>query len=416
MVGLPTRRGCVLPYLLSLGWFPMGRQLDWRSPSVLRTAAIIVTFLVSSVGMSVAAASPTAREVQSAKDKVSQLEKEVQQSRADLAQKKLEAARVAQQLYQAQSNLEKAQSALADTQQQLDDVQANYSAITDQLDARTRAAYIQGPASNLGLLLGSSSMAELSARLEYMNAIARNDADLADEALALRTVLSATEEKQAAVKVAAYAAAAKEQAASRQIRAAFDAQQSLVESIARKEAAAKTMAAKLSKQYQASLTFAASPSSGGGPPPPGFAGVFKVCPVGSPRALTDSFGAPRYGGGFHIHLGDDIMSSPGVPIYAPFDGTAYNSTNTLGGLAVTVRGSAGYVYNAHMSRIGKLGSVRAGDVIGYIGDTGDAPGVFHDHFEFHPTVMPASWPASPYGYSTYAGAINPYPLLVAACG
>ena len=137
-----------------------------------------------------------------------------------------------------------------------------------------------------------------------------------------------------------------------------------------------------------------------------------MCPVGSPRALTDSFGGSRYGGGFHLAAGNDIMLSPGGPIYAPFDGVATNSTNFLGGLAVSVQGSAGYVYNAHMSRIGKLRSVRAGDVIG---DTGDAPGVFRDHFEFHPSVLPSTWPASPYGYSILGDAINPYPLLI-ACG
>ncbi len=390
-----------------------------RSPRRLfpiSTSAIVlaVLMLAATLSASMAGASPTAGQVQSAKAKVAQLEKEVQRTRTELAQKKLEADKVAQQLYQAQSDLEKAQSALADTQKQLTDARAKYTAIAAQLDARTRAAYMQGAASNLDFILGSSSITDLSDRLEYMNAISRNDADLATEAQALKTVLSSTMQKRAATKDAANAAAIKEQAAFQQIQAAFQAQQSLLRSITRKEAVAKATAAKLSKRYQASLAFAPPPI--GGTPPPGFVGVFKVCPVGSPRALTDSFGAPRYGGGYHIHMGDDIMSSPGVPIYAPFDGTAYNSTNYLGGLAVTVRGSVGYVYNAHMSRIGKLGSVRAGDVIGYIGDTGDAPGVFHDHFEFHPNVMPSSWPASPYGYSIYDGALNPYPLLVAACG
>ena len=395
----------------------MVTRLRRSFPLAVRAVAIATVMLTGVLSVSVAAASPTAGQVQSAKDKVAQLEKDVQQARTELAQRKLEADRVAQQLYQAQSDLEKAQATLATTQQQLNDAQAKYSAIAAELDARTRAAYMQGTASNLGILLGSSSMADLSDRLAYMSAISRNDADLATQAQTLKTLLFATQEKQAAMKDAAHAAAVKEQAAYRQIQTSFQAQQALVRSIASKEAEAKATAAKLSKQYQASLTFSTPPSSsGGGPPPPGFVGVFEVCPVGSPRALTDSFGAPRYGGGFHIHMGDDIMSSPGVPIYAPFDGTAYNSTNTLGGLAVTVAGSVGYVYNAHMSRIGKLGPVQAGDVIGYIGDTGDAPGVFHDHFEFHPTVLPSSWPSSPYGYSIYDGAINPYPLLVAACG
>ena len=30
--------------------------------------------------------------------------------------------------------------------------------------------------------------------------------------------------------------------------------------------------------------------------------------------------------------------------------------------------------------------------------------------------MPSSWPASYYGYSIVGSAVNPYPLLVEACG
>ena len=85
---------------------------------------------------------------------------------------------------------------------------------------------------------------------------------------------------------------------------------------------------------------------------------------------------------------------------------------------VFVSGRYGTVYNAHLSKFSSNsnGPVSAGTVIGYVGDTGDATGIPHDHFEFHPNVMPSSWPASAYGYSIIEDAINPYPLLVAACG
>jgi murein DD-endopeptidase MepM/ murein hydrolase activator NlpD len=85
---------------------------------------------------------------------------------------------------------------------------------------------------------------------------------------------------------------------------------------------------------------------------------------------------------------------------------------------VYVTGATGYVYNAHLSGFSanSNGSVRAGEVIGYVGSTGDASGgVPHDHFEYHPNVIPSNWPASSYGYSVIDDAINPYPLLVDAC-
>ena len=106
----------------------------------------------------------------------------------------------------------------------------------------------------------------------------------------------------------------------------------------------------------------------------------------------------------------------GTPIIATFDGMASDATNIYGGTAVYVQGQYGSTYNAHMTSIAKLGPVQAGDVIGYVGSTGLAGGeTNHNHFEFRPNVMPTGWPVSYYGYAIIDDAINPYPLLVAAC-
>jgi murein DD-endopeptidase MepM/ murein hydrolase activator NlpD len=104
-------------------------------------------------------------------------------------------------------------------------------------------------------------------------------------------------------------------------------------------------------------------------------------------------------------------------VRAPFDGVASDASNLYGGTSVYVDGKYGRVYNAHLGSIAKLGPVSAGDVIGYVSSTGIAGGTTpHDHFEFFPNVMPANWPTSYYGYSQIDGRLNPYPLLVAACG
>ena len=110
------------------------------------------------------------------------------------------------------------------------------------------------------------------------------------------------------------------------------------------------------------------------------------CPVRGPHEVSDDFGAPRWvDGRYHAHMGNDIMAPYGTPIVAPFDGRAVASPSGTGGLAVKVHGAAGYVYNAHLSRYGSLGSVDAGTVVGYVGATGNASGgAPHDHFEWHP--------------------------------
>ena len=81
----------------------------------------------------------------------------------------------------------------------------------------------------------------------------------------------------------------------------------------------------------------------------------------------------------------------------------------------TTQSGGKMVSGAHMSRIRQFGLRTRRRCDRLPSDAGDTPGVFHDHFECHPNVMPSQWPASPYGYSTYDGAINPYRLLVAAC-
>ena len=115
-------------------------------------------------------------------------------------------------------------------------------------------------------------------------------------------------------------------------------------------------------------------------------------------------------------MGNDIMAPLGTPIYAPFAGRASSSNGGLGGLSVYVYGSQGFVFNAHLSRLGTLGSVSAGTVIGYVGNSGNAAGgPTHDHFEWHPHSIPATPYVSPYGYSVISGAIDPFPYLNQVC-
>jgi hypothetical protein len=128
-------------------------------------------------------------------------------------------------------------------------------------------------------------------------------------------------------------------------------------------------------------------------------GPLQVCPVQGPNTFSDDFGAPRPGG--RTHQGNDIFAPYGTPVVAPFPGRAEATPNPLGGLAVTVYGSRGYAYNAHLSAYGELGPVEAGTVIGYVGTSGNAVGTPpHDHFEWHPEN---------------GAAVDPFPYLTEVC-
>lgn len=128
---------------------------------------------------------------------------------------------------------------------------------------------------------------------------------------------------------------------------------------------------------------------------------FQRCPVSGSVSPADNFGVIREMPGTprHVHQGNDIAAPTGTPIVAPFDGSAVASSSDLGGMQVKVYGAGGYVYNAHLSAYGKLGTVSVGDVIGYVGMTGNATAP-HDHFEWHPGD---------------GAAVDPFMYLAAVC-
>ncbi len=108
-----------------------------------------------------------------------------------------------------------------------------------------------------------------------------------------------------------------------------------------------------------------------------------VCPMDG-SAYGDSWGAPRSGG--RSHEGVDMLAPMGAPIYAVVSGTVNFRQNRLGGNAVSLSGDNGNrYYYAHLSGYeGVSRRVTQGDVIGYNGDTGNATGTPHLHFEIHP--------------------------------
>jgi murein DD-endopeptidase MepM/ murein hydrolase activator NlpD len=130
-----------------------------------------------------------------------------------------------------------------------------------------------------------------------------------------------------------------------------------------------------------------------------------VFPVGEPHSFGDSFGAPRMMGSEyeHAHQGTDIMAPHGTPLLACERGIITEmGTDVLGGTKLWLKGESGtYYYYAHLSAFAEgLQSgdiVEAGDVVGLVGDTGNARGgAPHLHFEIHPGG---------------GAAVNPYPLL-----
>jgi murein DD-endopeptidase MepM/ murein hydrolase activator NlpD len=380
--------------------------------------------LVSVFATVAGAAPPTKQDVREAKAQLERIEGKLNGIRNELAALQLRLDDAAANVEQQQIALEKVTADLFETQSELDRARTRYAKIRTRLNDRVVSAYMTGPASSINFLLGAQNVADLTDRLAYVDALAQADAALAVEVANLKNVLTAAQAKLERERSRKVRELGKARAQEREVIALFDQQQAL---FARQETLvlfAERTFKRTKDNYEdwvAEQQAAQGDAIGGrvwnGGSLAPFDHLFERCPVAQPRAYGDGFGAPRYAGGYHLHKGVDIVAPTGAEIYAPFDGQAYTSSNSLGGNVVVVVGAQGSVYNAHLSRYSASsnGSVSAGQVIGYVGSTGSSS-TPHDHFEFHPSSMPGPWPVSAYGYSVIEDAINPYPMLVQGCG
>jgi len=128
-----------------------------------------------------------------------------------------------------------------------------------------------------------------------------------------------------------------------------------------------------------------------------------VFPVNGDSSFSDEYGAPRAITGWH--QGNDVFAPTGAPVLAVAAGALFKvGVNAVGGYRLWLRDERGNTfYYAHLSAYAPSAiegaQVQAGQVIGFVGNTGDAittpP---HLHFEIHPGD---------------GDSVNPYPYLLA---
>ena len=141
----------------------------------------------------------------------------------------------------------------------------------------------------------------------------------------------------------------------------------------------------------------------------GFKPKHYVFPVDGGASYVDTYGANRsdiYDGWHH---GDDLFAPLGTPLLAVANGTlTLVGWNAVGGWRLWLTDSKGNsFYYAHLSgyssRILHHHKVRAGQVVGFLGHTGDAfTTTPHLHFEIHPHQL--TW-------LNYDGAVDPTSYL-----
>jgi peptidoglycan LD-endopeptidase LytH len=120
----------------------------------------------------------------------------------------------------------------------------------------------------------------------------------------------------------------------------------------------------------------------------------------APSQLHDTWGAPRSEG--RHHQGIDIFAPKGTPVISTTPGIVQRiGQNRLGGNCVWILGPSGQVhYYAHLDHFADIQQnqkIEPGDVIGYVGNSGNARTTpSHLHYCI---------------YTFFGEAVNPFPLL-----
>ncbi|MFA4575549.1 M23 family metallopeptidase [Xanthomonas perforans] len=173
-------------------------------------------------------------------------------------------------------------------------------------------------------------------------------------------------------------------------------------------AAPMAASAPLSDPAPAGMPAATTPAQPPAAAAPGSDLLIPVEGIGASQ-LQDTFTDARSEG--RVHDAIDILAPTGTPVVAVADGTVEKLfTSERGGLTIYQFEPGGKYcyYYAHLERyadgLAEKQSIKRGQVIGYVGSTGNAnPAAPHLHFEIHRLGPEKQW---------WKGeALNPYPVL-----
>jgi murein DD-endopeptidase MepM/ murein hydrolase activator NlpD len=271
--------------------------------------------------------------------------------------------------------LENLEASLVQTEEEL-------SHAEQVMSTRATAIYRDGELSFLEFVFGAGSFEEMISRLALMERIQDAEAEIIIEVRDLKTALTAERD-----------AVDRERERQQKDVDYLRAQKDAVEArLASKQAEydrlkAELAAAMAREKASGSVTYRAPRGPNG-----------MVFPVAGPNYYSNTWGASR-SGGRRSHKGTDIMASRGVPVVATLSGSVRARNGGLGGKSIWLTADNGWeFYYAHLNGFAVTsGRVSAGQVIGYVGSTGNASySAPHLHYQIHPGG---------------GSAVNPYPYL-----
>ena len=379
-------------------------MIVFLAPAFRRAAAFIAAAVIV-VGLIVQSASAyTKQELEAARAKLGAIEDRLAANQEQLAALRGRAQAIVAQINQIESVIGLIHAELNVVQKEIVVARKRLAATQAQLDRRARVTYQTGGGLALEFILGSSSLRDLSSRMEIVDRATDSDRRLIKLVQRLKARLEHRQTKLEELREQRLRERELARAQYAELQQQLIAQTSVIAQISSDRRAAESLVRDLADKHRREIARARrlarlAAQQVSAPTGPAIGGVLEMCPVDQPRSYIDDWGFPRSGG--RSHQGNDIFAPYGTPIRATFSGNAVAGSGGLGGLSVKVYGSQGYTYNAHLSRLGTLGQVSTGTIIGYVGQSGNAAGTPpHNHFEWHPGN---------------GGAVNPFPYLNAVC-
>ncbi|MDO8879850.1 MAG: peptidoglycan DD-metalloendopeptidase family protein [Coriobacteriia bacterium] len=340
-------------------------EMDGDTVRLSRMRVLLALVLVASLGFSsVALAAET----------------EVQKLQAQIKDLQGDVKRAGEAYSKAYWALDQTRAELATVDREIEVATAELAEANARLSQRAAEMYRTGGADYLQILLSTADFDDMLVRLEYVQRIGRQDAETIATVDRLKAELDVKRTDLDALKETQASEASKLKKEADRIEGQLKAQQKEYDKLQ-----AKLKAAVAAEKAKTGTTTAKAGPNG------------MVFPVRGPNYYNDTWGAARSGG--RSHKGTDIMAANGVPCVAVLSGTVRSKSNSLGGKTIWLTADNGWAfYYAHLSSYAVTsGRVSAGQVIGYVGSTGNASASApHLHFEIHPGG---------------GAAVNPYPYL-----
>ncbi|MGI8709080.1 MAG: murein hydrolase activator EnvC family protein [Actinomycetota bacterium] len=285
---------------------------------------------------------------------------------------------------------------IADIEDRMAQLEDSNEELEKRVVERANAMYRTGSSGMVEVLFSADDFSDLTSRAELMSRVSLDDSGVFVRLYRAEKELAALSAQLSDEKARLADTEERMEAEAQRLQGEFDAVAAEYEELQAK-LAAQAEAAKAANSAPAAPSAPSAPSAPQAPVR--FTGGM-TCPVAGPVSFVDSWGDPRAG---HTHVGVDMMAAYGTPVVAITSGTVtYAAYDGSGGNMIFLSGDDGnqYWYLHNQQNLVTGGHVSAGQQIATVGDTGNAVGTPHVHFEYHPG----------------GGApVNPYPLVASIC-